>query len=30
MKTEDYSISLTVDQSPQEVFDAINNVGVHG
>lgn len=26
MKTEDYSVSLTVDQSPQEVFDAINNV----
>jgi hypothetical protein len=26
MKTEDCSISLMVDQSPQEVFDAINNV----
>jgi uncharacterized protein YndB with AHSA1/START domain len=26
MKTKDYTISYTVDQSPQEVFDAINNV----
>jgi hypothetical protein len=26
MRTEDYSIALTVDQSPQEVFEAINNV----
>lgn len=26
MSTQDYSISYTVDQSPQEVFDAINNV----
>ena len=26
MKTESYTISYTVDQSPQEVFDAINNV----
>ena len=24
MKTESYTISYTVDQSPQEVFDAIN------
>ena len=26
MKTESYTISYTVDRSPQEVFDAINNV----
>src|SRR5438874_6827151 len=26
MKTESYTISYVVDQSPQEVFDAINNV----
>ena len=26
MKTESYTISYTVDQSPQEVFDAINKV----
>jgi len=26
MKTESYTISCTVDQSPQEVFDAINKV----
>jgi hypothetical protein len=26
MKTKDYSIAFTVDQSPEEVFDAINNV----
>ena len=26
MKTESYTISYTVDQSPREVFDAINNV----
>ena len=26
MKTESYTTSYTVDQSPQEVFDAINNV----
>src|SRR5438105_15616126 len=26
MKTESYTISYDVDQSPQEVFDAINNV----
>src|SRR5438874_7368128 len=26
MKTESYTISYTVDQPPQEVFDAINNV----
>ena len=26
MKTESYTIFYTVDQSPQEVFDAINNV----
>src|SRR5437660_2294258 len=26
MKTESYTISYAVDQSPQEVFDAINNV----
>jgi Activator of Hsp90 ATPase homolog 1-like protein len=26
MKTESYTISYMVDQSPQEVFDAINNV----
>ena len=26
MKTNDYTTSLAVDQSPEEVFDAINNV----
>jgi uncharacterized protein YndB with AHSA1/START domain len=26
MKAKDYAISYTVDQSPEEVFDAINNV----
>lgn len=26
MKTKDYAISFTVDQSPEQVFDAINNV----
>ena len=26
MKTTDYSTSFTVDQSPEEIFDAINNV----
>jgi len=26
MEAKDYAISLTVDQSPEEVFDAINNV----
>lgn len=26
MKTKDYSISLTLDRTPAEVFDAINNV----
>ncbi|TLZ35299.1 MAG: SRPBCC domain-containing protein, partial [Gammaproteobacteria bacterium] len=26
MKTESYTISYTVDQSPEKVFDAINNV----
>src|SRR5215510_13706252 len=26
MRTESYTISYTVDQSPQEVFNAINNV----
>ena len=26
MKTKDYSTSFTVDQSPEEVFDAIDNV----
>jgi hypothetical protein len=26
METKDYSTSFTVDQSPEEVFNAINNV----
>jgi hypothetical protein len=26
MTTKDYTISFTVNQSPEEVFDAINNV----
>ena len=26
MKTKDYSASFMVDQTPEEVFDAINNV----
>lgn len=26
MKTKDYATSITVDQSPEEVFDAVNNV----
>jgi hypothetical protein len=26
MQTKDYAVSFTVDQSPEEVFDAINNV----
>jgi hypothetical protein len=26
MKTKDYSVSFTVDQSPEEVFAAVNNV----
>ncbi len=26
MKTKDYTTSITVDQAPEEVFDAINNV----
>jgi hypothetical protein len=26
MKTKDYTTPSTVDQSPEEVFDAINNV----
>ena len=27
MKTKDFNLSFTVDQSPEEVFQAINNVG---